>query len=818
MTDETDRSGRDEELARRAQELLSEGGPRSLAAIARALGVPGPVGDEEDEELELLLGLDDDRYAFLPASDEYVDLWVLLAGRTFTHRHGPGPAGEGLHPPVEPDLDLLLLPMLRSSHVPLSAGGRAERVDRGLESVLELPGGPVEPGVQGFRWDGTRLGIAPVDVDAAESGRIAERLRAGLDRSTADDGQECADLVDVLIELILDDPSAFLIPVAPVGELLERAGLSRRGDYIGRADRGWRTPLERGTEDREAFHREVYGFDDCCHRAFRALSRGFLEFRAGAVVDPATLGEAADHGQVAEAFVASEISGPLADGLADALGRFADDVIAAGTGPGHGAHFLRAIAHDLSDDVLAAEASLARSAEADPDFAAALAELAVVAEERGQVAVAIEHLRRLGAPADDPQLRRLRAAAAQTRSATGRNAPCPCGSGRKYKVCCLGRELPALAIRVGPLYAKAASFVHRPAERAVLLDLAEILTADDDGPGALVRALGEPLLMDIALFEQGMLARYLRVRGVLLPDDERALAASWPALPRALLEVTGVRPAALELRDTHDGADVRVSGVVAAPERWAAGDLLLARPCALGAENRFVGPVLGVSLRLRESVLDLISAGVGGREWCRWLAWATAPPEVANTEGEPLVFCEGRYRVGDPSTAAGALAAVLEEADPEGAARVFRQMLERDGRWVRGTITLTGDGMRVEANSRTRYARLTELAVAAVPDALLLGETCRALEDLVAEGPRPSRAPPPTPAQQELAAEFLEDYYTRWLDMRIPALGGLTPRQAAVDPTRRDDLRRLLREMEMLTAGPSPPVERLRAALALDPG
>jgi hypothetical protein len=25
----------------------------------------------------------------------------------------------------------------------------------------------------------------------------------------------------------------------------------------------------------------------------------------------------------------------------------------------------------------------------------------------------------------------------------GRNAPCPCGSGKKYKNCCLGRALPA---------------------------------------------------------------------------------------------------------------------------------------------------------------------------------------------------------------------------------------------------------------------------------------------------------------------------------------------------------------------------------------
>ena len=38
----------------------------------------------------------------------------------------------------------------------------------------------------------------------------------------------------------------------------------------------------------------------------------------------------------------------------------------------------------------------------------------------------------------------------------------------------------------------------------------------------------------------------------------------------------------------------------------------------------------------------------------------------------------------------------------------------------------------------------------------------------------------------------------RWLDDSIPALGGLTPRQAAADPTRREQLERLLSEFERL--------------------
>ena len=52
--------------------------------------------------------------------------------------------------------------------------------------------------------------------------------------------------------------------------------------------------------------------------------------------------------------------------------------------------------------------------------------------------------------------------------------------------------------------------------------------------------------------------------------------------------------------------------------------------------------------------------------------------------------------------------------------------------------------------------------------------------------------------------------------MELPALAGLTPRQAAGDPTRREDLLRLLRSFEGFTSGPGTmDVARLRDALKL---
>ena len=65
--------------------------------------------------------------------------------------------------------------------------------------------------------------------------------------------------------------------------------------------------------------------------------------------------------------------------------------------------------------------------------------------------------------------------------------------------------------------------------------------------------------------------------------------------------------------------------------------------------------------------------------------------------------------------------------------------------------------------------------------------------------------------------EYIRTYEENWLDNQIPALAGLTPREAAADPTRRPDLIALLasfdRDEEELGTMSS---KRLRAALGLE--
>jgi hypothetical protein len=63
---------------------------------------------------------------------------------------------------------------------------------------------------------------------------------------------------------------------------------------------------------------------------------------------------------------------------------------------------------------------------------------------------------------------------------------------------------------------------------------------------------------------------------------------------------------------------------------------------------------------------------------------------------------------------------------------------------------------------------------------------------------------------------MVRQHEAAWLDEQIPALGGVTPRQAAADPTRRPDLERLLAGFDDLEEVPGAmSARRLRDALGL---
>jgi hypothetical protein len=154
-------------------------------------------------------------------------------------------------------------------------------------------------------------------------------------------------------------------------------------------------------------------------------------------------------------------------------------------------------------------------------------------------------------------------------SRPGRNDPCPCGSGRKYKRCCLGHEAEhdayaaALEATALPLLSGLLKF----AETATRAPLESVAAADfpfwhgafDEAKASRVV---EHLMFDARLERYGRTAidEFVLERAHALREDERRLLADWQAARHRLYRVDGWSAGFLRCRDllTEEAAEVRV--------------------------------------------------------------------------------------------------------------------------------------------------------------------------------------------------------------------------------------------------------------------
>jgi len=144
---------------------------------------------------------------------------------------------------------------------------------------------------------------------------------------------------------------------------------------------------------------------------------------------------------------------------------------------------------------------------------------------------------------------------------------------------------------------------------------------------------------------------------------------------------------------------------------------------------------------------------------------------------------------------------------------------------IRAHLELHGDQLRVQANSEARFERVLDTLTTLDPSVTVLTDTREpagdldAVRQLAAHSPtEPAQAlDPADPAIAAALDDMIRKHETAWLDTPLPALAGHTPRHCANDPTRRDDLIRLLDSFPQDTGRPgtmSP--TRLRAALGLN--
>jgi len=851
--------------------LLGDGRPRTQSEIVEALQEQGldlgvraddAIKDVlHDEEMPSVVSLGDGRHARLDA---------LLEGRTFTHRLTQTEVALG-YLDVSPDLDALSFLVDDPTYRRLVDGSTVTSVlpgfDDGLLAERDIPAEAISSeevwllerdllrrrGLIAGDLVGVTVrpdGFEVTAVDAVEPAPdLPTRLTEALD--ALGQGQP-VELYDVVWLTCADDPALFTTPLAPLADLLARADLDIDGEWLGPPGfdfPGWRLAGRLGAirerhglnEDEALAVLAIQALYEDVAAAFDAVRRSAAD--AGVPLDeildadggdgpeePRSQGPASLDAELLRATldflvepeVASavfvETVGAGTEGAA-ALGALAESVEPSAPRRARSAvRWLRGKALDRLGNVLAAEAAYESAVELD-DYPLALSELARIASDRGDAERGLSLLRRAGAPADEELVALLEHFRPAERRDLARNAACWCGSGRKYKVCHRNREQLPLAERAAWLYQKAGIYLQEGPWRGYLIDVAEVRAAHRDEPLAVYAATQEPLVVDSVLFEGGAFAAFLAERGVLLPDDERALAEQWLLAERSVWEIEEVRPGSgFRARDLRTGDRVEVRERTAS-RTTSPGMLVCARLVPAGETVQCFGGLEVVPLHERDPLLKLLDSEPQPEDLVAFLSRRFAPPELQNTEGDPLVFCEATLRSPDPAALAAALDATYDR-DP--AAAVWREHVTTHGMdRIRATIELDGDQVKVETNSEARQDRVLDALRALQPGIEILRQTRVPVQDMQEAMSRaPAGAAPASsldPGNPEVAAmldEFIRQHERAWLDDHIPALAGLTPREAAADPTRRPDLIRLLDSFPEGGPGQMDPA-RLRAELGL---
>jgi hypothetical protein len=398
---------------------------------------------------------------------------------------------------------------------------------------------------------------------------------------------------------------------------------------------------------------------------------------------------------------------------------------------------------------------------ADADYRPALELASRYASDAGDAARAVELARRGGVDADDEWLQMLSSMIPRARPDVGRNDPCPCGSGRKYKQCHLGRETLELDERAYWLWRKATDHLQDSPWQHRLVEVGNaMLRVGETTYDSMTFAMTDPLVADLVLFADDAWQDFVAVRGPLLPADELELAHRWEGSTRRLYEVR-----AFEAGTSVTVRDLRTDGLVTVRERSYSrtaqlGDVIYARIAPAGPTEQFFGglqPVLTDAHR--DELADLLTTGPDALALARLIgAWRepgdasdqsetrdpsdAAPARTATTsEGEPVVFVTSTWQVPDDEAAMAALdgrpelrrehdpakAPPITTAAPVDAPSAFAdaggdpplavwvEEISRGGQqWLRGSLTLRPGSLSIRANAEARHERLVALVTETV--------------------------------------------------------------------------------------------------------
>lgn len=444
----------------------------------------------------------------------------------------------------------------------------------------------------------------------------------------------------------------------------------------------------------------------------------------------------------------------------------------------------------------------------------------------------------------------------------GRNDPCPCGSGKKYKRCHLAVE--ERAPRPAPQRAQARHSIDQRIVSEMLRFASRYLPKwnpvaefeDSLGGNADDAQLFAPWAVYHSMVDgRPVVDWYREQQGNRLSSDE----VEWLAAQRrAWLSIW-------EVLDVNPGETVTVRDLLSGEERLvhevSGSHMLVKRDAILGrvVDDEGISVLCGIHPR----PLPPLSADAVVREARRELRVRTRPvsverlrkeettdlliglwytvleqldhqplPRLQNTDGEELLLCVDHFDIapgaGDEIAARLRALEGAEALEEDGTLEVTftRQGNAMHASWentILGRAELAEGRLKIETNSNRRADLLRRKIEEACTG--LLVHRVREHDDpaaLLAQAGRakPAEREPRPTAEAALEREFKARHYSEWTRQPVPALGGATPLEAVRRPAGKRRVELLLKEFEhhenRLPAEERFDLSRLRKELGLD--
>ncbi|SRR6266566_591134 len=749
--------------------LLMARGPLPVEALARLVDVAPAV---------LRRHLDEHPHLVPTPEGEWVSGLRVADGVAFTHELSAAEVASGM---LSGDDDLALWAQFAVGGLPLAGGGEVRAT-----TVLDLPPGiggdlPAGQGMIGQLLTGSegwlggfsagdllsvRLRGGALEISAGKppeqasgTGPLRDACAVAAVEALKHYVEGAADhpfapLHEVLLELLFTEPKIFASPSPPLVRTLRAAGLETFGGSVGVRGTPWNLARIRGLGRAEV----VAG------TMALGLLLTWIDEDPGH--GPSLLRDYLTLSPVVVGYVADEVERRAAEGT-----RFDDQLAVlqgiAKTGPERAAVWLLAArAAEGAGDSDTAERLVHEALTAQPDLPAALLDAGEYAACRGDARAADGYLRDSGHPSAEALRAALKRRLAPPKTTAGRNQPCPCGSGRKYKMCCLAKAVHPLTDRAEVVYALLATYAQRAAAAETL---SRLISRSGGNPQSAL------LCLDLLLTDCGLTERFLRTRGGWLRDDERELAESWQHIPIGLFEAREIRRGVgLTVRPLPGGEPVVLKDRLFSTSARRL-DLFCGRVLHDGTQPRMFAVPAHVPREQRRELSTLLT----GRPSAEHLAEFFAPrpePHLLNADGHDYYDAEVVWEVPDEPLAWSRLTGRLVEIDDD-----ILELHANDGGKVisRGRVTRENRRWTLWANSRERLAEFEDVVRAIAPDAREVrrkaermgGEPHPRARDLIIESYFVSA--------EEAARDMSRTHSESWAADTVDDLG-MTPREAAL--------------------------------------